>query len=158
MVNSSCGLVGCLLVLLSFSSCGPIVIYEAQQEVDPNGWGYADSIVFSFEVEDTIHAYDLVLEVSHSETFSYENLYTLITTHFPDGRSVEQQLSLELTDQTASWLGNCRGQWCTLAIPIAEQRRFKKPGSYAITIHQHSQAERLEGVGGLELSVQRPVE
>jgi gliding motility-associated lipoprotein GldH len=144
----------CLLLI----SCGPRVIYDQQFDVDVDGWDYADSLTYAIEVVDTTQVYDMLLSVEHSDAFSYENLYAMISTTFPDRRYTQQQVSLQLTDVADAWLGKCSGEYCAVDIPIAERRRFKAPGTYTIAIAQHSRKEQLSGIKSMRLRLQTSAE
>lgn len=143
-----------VLAVVVLAGCGPVVVYEEQFDVAEDGWAYSDSLTYDLEVTDTIQPYDLVLSLAHSDAFSYENLYAMISTTFPDGRYTTQQLSLQLTDAADVWLGKCKDEYCVVDIPIAEHRRFKVPGKYTITIAQHGRQQRLAGIKSLTLRLQ----
>ena len=142
------------VILLSIVGCRPAVIYDQQSVVVEEGWSYRDSLTYQFDVSDTIQQYDIVVTIVHSDAFSYENLYAMINTTFPDGRLTAQQLSLQLTDIADAWLGKCKGEDCTVEIPIASNRRFKEAGTYGISIAQHSRVADLVGIKSLGLRVQ----
>lgn len=133
--------------------CGPVPIYEQSYPIDENGWTYVDSIDFAFTVDNNDLSYNILLDVQHSTAFSFSNLYINIATVFADGKRKEQPVSLQLTDATSSWLGDCDSDYCLLTIPIVEDRKFRAVGDYQLVIRQHSRKQALAGIKGISLSV-----
>ncbi len=136
------------------SSCGPEIIYSHKVPVD-GPWDYNEKINFEFEIADTVPAYDIVLHTTHSKNFAYQNIYTKMTTKFPDGNSTNHLVSLDLTDKLNQWTGNCSGKECTVPIMLSEHIFFKKPGRYTITAEQYGRVDSLDGVTSLELVISK---
>lgn len=129
------------------------MVYERSTAFAPEGWSYADSVRFEYNIVDTTRAYELVLDVHHSADFPYQNFYVLLHTGLPSGKRVSEQLSLQLAGDFGAWLGDCSGNDCTLSIPLLGNARFGDPGTYTLTVEQHSRDEPLQGVNGLGLRV-----
>ena len=143
--------------LLTLTACGPEVIYEQHHDL-PGEWSYADSVAFGYDIADTSRAYDLVLEVDHEDVFATQNLYAQFTTVYPDGSRQTEPLSLELADGSGRWLGDCRGEQCTLSLPLQVSTRYPDPGSYAMVLRQFMRQDSVPGLDGLGLriSVSKP--
>ena len=109
-------------------------------------WSYADSLDFSFRIDDTLQLYDLWLEVEHAVDYPYQNLYTRIHTRFPSGQRLSEPLSLELADKVGRWYGDCSRNSCTLRIPIQQGAFFDQPGNYHITVEQYMRQDPVQGV------------
>lgn len=146
-------LLSALLFLAILSACGPTVIYEQHQELPATGWAYADSARFEFKVPDTGQAYDLVLSLTHSADFPYQNFYVKLHTGFPSGKRTSEQLSLQLAGDFGAWLGDCSGAVCEQEITILRNARFADTGDYYLTVEQFSREEPLAGVGSVGLAV-----
>jgi gliding motility-associated lipoprotein GldH len=133
-------------------SCGPRVIFD--QKVSISGpWLYDNNIKFDFEVTDETKKYDLILILSHSDVFSYENLYINATTVFPDGTKTTNQVSLQLADENGKWLGDCSGNNCTIPLEMSSAAYFKALGKYSISLDQFSRKDSLDGISAIELKV-----
>lgn len=122
-------------------------------ELPDNQWAYEDSIQFNFAIADTLQLYDLVLELKHSTDYAYQNLYTKIHTHFPDGQRLSKPVSLELANAAGEWRGNCNAETCTTPIPIQTGAYFNQPGDYTIVVEQFMRESPVNGVQGLTLKV-----
>lgn len=133
-----------LLALLT--ACGPEVVYQEVRPLAATGWTYADSLSFVYPVIDRSRVYDLVVDVTHSEDFAYQNFYVWLHTTFPNGKRSSEKLSLQLAGDYGAWLGDCSGGSCTLGIPILQQLRYTLTGDYVLTIAQHSRDEPLVGI------------
>ncbi len=132
--------------MLIFSACGKDYIYQEYSELDKAGWKYQNPVSFSFEIRDTTKVYDLLLEVTHADTFAFENAYVKVFTSFPDGKITEQQLSLELAAKNGRWNGNCSGGQCKLLIGLQQGAIFNQSGKYKVSFEQYGRSALLKGI------------
>lgn len=142
-----------LSILLT--ACGPQPLYERSVDFeDGAGWNYADSLTFTYEIEDTTTAYDLVLTVDHTDAFAYQNFYVRLSTHLPNGHVLTQPLSLDLADNFGRWYADCDGiGGCTNEISIQTDTRFEKPGTYQLVVSQFSREDPLPEITGMGFRV-----
>lgn len=145
------------LVFIGLQSCDSNSIYSEKKNI-PNAWTNQDTIAFHYTIKDTVKQNDLLLTVVHDRQFPYENLYVHVNTSFPDGKTSNQLLSLQLTSANNVWMGECSGAQCTLTIPISSHIKFKKPGDYALKIVQDSRKDSLRGIASLQLDINRSEE
>ncbi|MEM6398445.1 MAG: gliding motility lipoprotein GldH [Bacteroidota bacterium] len=146
-----------LLSLAIFSlltSCGPSYVYEEKHEFEEQTWAWKDTIDYTFEVPDTSTIYDLHLIVDHKDYFPSQNTYVKLKLAFPDGARTDEQLSLQLADKLGTWLGSCRGEDCTLDIPIQQGAFFNQAGMYTLTVEQYSRTEDLEGISAMTFALE----
>jgi gliding motility-associated lipoprotein GldH len=140
------------ILFFTLLSCGPKVIFDQKVSVsDP--WLYEKNIKFDFEVTDETKKYDLILILSHSDVFSYENLYINATTVFPDGTKTTNPVSLQLADENGKWLGDCSGDNCKIPVEMSSRAYFKNKGKYSIILQQFSRKDSLDGISAIELKV-----
>jgi len=144
----------CLLSLVFISvACGPDYAYQQTYEIEGDAWSYADSLTFEFEVPDTNTIYDLYLEIKHAADYSNQNLYVRIHTNFPAGQQLTEQVSLELSDK-GRWEGTCRGDWCTVRIPIQSGAYFNQTGAHRFVLEQYMRRNPVEGIRSLGMFIQ----
>ncbi|HMQ09002.1 MAG TPA: gliding motility lipoprotein GldH [Saprospiraceae bacterium] len=143
------------IILILMTSCQSGDGYNEVQWIEDQVWSFDRILNYHFHAPDTSQFYDLVLTIQHDEQYRYQNLYTLITTHFPDGDTVEQMLSLQISDGKGLWLGKCSGGSCTVEINLQQGIRFPHPGRYALELKQHSRDDNLEGIQSVALAVIR---
>lgn len=137
---------------LTLSSCGPNVVYE-QEHIIGGSWKYEQEADFSFDISDSNKEYDLLLTITHSPNFSYQNFYTNITTVFPTGEKFTDPLSIELANKMGSWLSSCDGEECTLHLLLRDDIKFKNVGKYEISFVQDTRDANLKGIQSMKLSL-----
>lgn len=141
-----------LILACIWSSCGPQPIIDQHHEIKEY-WSYNEVHSFDLASMDTIETYDLILQLTHNEAFGYQNLYLNIKTIYPDNKTVEDIVSLELTDGKGQYLGKCRGSNCTTDIMLQESFKFKQNGRHVIEIQQYSRINKLKGIEGIGIQL-----
>lgn len=145
------GFLICAMILLF--SCSEEVFYQESFDVSPAGWDYDDAKVFEFESSDSLSLFDITLDISHTEDYSYENLYILISTSFPDGSVIEDQVSIPFISESGTWQGKGIGEDRQLRVYLQQRTKFKQVGEYTITVAQHSREQVLKGIQQVRLSL-----
>ena len=140
------------IAAISLAACGPRQIFSADRPL-PGYWTYADSVVFAYDIADTSLAYDLELTFDHSDAFAAQNLYAEFVTHYPGGATEREPVSIELADKRGTWLGECSGEDCRLALAIQRGARFPEPGAYGLTLRQYGRSDTLAGIAGIGMRV-----
>ena len=143
-----------LLVLFLFNACGKNYQYQKKYEIEGEKWTYADSLEFSFDIQDTTKIYNLYLELDHSTAYSFQNLYTLIHTTFPSGERLDEKLSLELANRAGAWLGKCNQHYCTLTIPIQQNAYFNQQGRHTIMLEQYMRQDSIPGIRSISFMLE----
>ena len=138
-----------------FSACGPDYLYEQHTEVPNAQWAYRDSMDFSFRIEKTDALYNLYLEFVHADTFATQNIYVQLHTRFPDGKTLKKTISFDLFDEKGAPKGDCSGGKCADRILIQQDAFFETPGEYRIVVEQYTRTERLPGIYGVGLMVEK---
>lgn len=144
---------GTILSLL-FIGCNTDEVIFRQVDEIPNGqWAYGDMYEYAFEVTDTSETYRLLLYLDFSTDYNWENLYTEISTTYPNDSTRTDIVSLELASSTGSWFGDCNAKHCELNIPLQEKVRFPMPGKYRISFEQYMRQEVVEGIKAIGMKV-----
>jgi gliding motility-associated lipoprotein GldH len=138
--------------VLAFSACGDVV-FEQEISIENGLWSYEDTLSYSFPAGDSARFYKMILEITHTVDFKYQNLYLQIHTRFPSGKSTKQVLSIELAEQSGAWLGKCRGKSCKLRIPLIEKMKFPEVGSYTLNIEQYMRESPVAGIERFNLMI-----
>jgi gliding motility-associated lipoprotein GldH len=142
-----------LLCLLGFTACQDSFIYDEAVAPEEVVWTYDQPLSFDFSIQDTSLRYEFLLDVQHSTDYPFQNLYTRITTVFPDETSQQDVISLELAGKLGLWEGKCRGDGCALTIALQERARFDTPGDYQLRFEQYTRQDSLPGVQELRLRI-----
>src|SRR6056297_442230 len=123
-----------LLSILVFSACSLDRITEREVQFSGAGWSDEEVLQSTFTIEDTTRLYNLVLELDHAIDYPNQNLYTMISTGFPDGKTLKKEVSLELASKAGKWYGSCGSEQCRIRIPIQSGAFFNMPGKYTVKI------------------------
>ena len=67
--------------------CGQPPLMADSRDIAMEGWSSAEPVLFHWEIQDTLKRYDVLLDVRHSQTYPYSNLYLFLTYRFPNGKS-----------------------------------------------------------------------
>lgn len=137
---------------LLVASCNSKEIYNHTYTIN-DAWTYADSLVFEYDIQDTLMPYNLTLEVKHSDEYPYENTYILASTVFPDGHRVTNPVSLELANAQGQWVGTCSSHLCKAEIAMANNAYFQSPGKYKLVLSQFSRIDSLKGIEALQFTI-----
>jgi len=139
--------------LVFLTSCGPTPYYENSVDVNAEKWKHDDKIDFVVEALDIESKYIMNLVVSHSQEFSYQNLYLNVTTSFPTQEQTEERLNIELSDKKGQWVGKCNSGICKTKVYMLDNFKFPEKGSYKFSIEQLSREENLQGISELKLEL-----
>lgn len=139
-------------------SCNSNVVYKKEIDLEKSVFSKNDELQFDFEITDTTARYNVELNVNHSEEYSFQNLYVKIKTVFPDSKSTEDIVSLELSKSGTEWQGKCSGGDCTAPIMLVENTKFQTPGKYQLNISQYGRTDDVEGLNSFKLVVKKVVE
>lgn len=134
----------CFLVFFLLG-CGPKIEFQKEINVGDE-WSYSEHMDFTFFVKDTSQVYNLEYLLTHSETYPYQNLYVKINTTYPDGKVIDDILSLQLASTYGEFEGKCASQKCTAPILLQERFRFRQLGQHSVSITQYSRKEDQVGV------------
>jgi len=137
------------LCVFMMTSCEKGVVYKHEVKIE-GIWDYEKSLSFEIPVQDTTTRYDLIAKVTHAADFSYQNFYVALTTSFPDGKELTDDVSFQLADGMGSWQGACSGDKCQVELLLQPSFRFQQVGEYVIGIRNNSR-EELEGIKAVEL-------
>lgn len=142
-----------ILFTLLVISCGDSPKYSKDISIPDGKWTYENPLIYDFEVESTEVLNDLFLSIKYGTDFGYENIYVKIVTEYPTKETTEDVLSLNLTNGSGSFLGDCNSSTCTTDILLQERFRFEEKGKHTIKIYQHGRDAILEPVFGGELRI-----
>lgn len=142
-----------LLIALGFCSCEKKATYSSKIDIEEEFWSYEKQLDFEITPIDTGQVYELQLLLDHTKTYSFENIYLKVFTHFPDGKIKEEQLSIDLANKAGKWIGKCRNDGCQLRVYLLEEFKFPEKGNYRFSFSQHSRTENLKGINSLELKL-----
>ncbi len=144
-----------LTALCLLAACGEKPFYEENREIRGHTWSQADSLEFAVEVTDTVSGYNFFLNLRHTESYEYSNIYVFFTTHFPDGRTSRDTIACTLADENGVWIGKSSGSLVNNRIVFGVKRIFPMAGSYRFVIQQGMRDEELPEVTDVGLCIEK---
>lgn len=144
---------GLLFLCIVFLACEETPFFEKAVDIPNSTWSYDNVIAFPVTVQDTSQFYDLFLNLTHSDTYSHQNLYVKITTAFPKIDDKVEQLSIDLADTKGQWEGKCSGGTCKAKVYLLENFKFADPGKYVFSFEQFTREKELEGIDRVALEI-----
>lgn len=133
--------------------CGDGPKYSEKISITEGKWTYKTPLVYSFDVNSSESLHDLFFSLTYGANFGFQNIYVKIITEYPSSDSTEDVVSLNLTDGSGTFLGDCNSSKCTIDILLQEKFRFKETGKHTISIYQHSRENELNSVFSGELKL-----
>ena len=144
----------CFVLMIFFmASCNKEVVFQEKKDIANETWAYNDTLRFKVEVKDTTGFQTVELNIGYQPTYAYQNIYTQISTTFPDGTTKTAMKSFDLFDNLGNSLGKCSGKDCLLEIVLQEKAKFSQPGTYTFSFVPFMRMDTVGGVRFLEMQV-----
>lgn len=141
--------VTCLSFVIIFTSCRKDILVEEKFEFPNSQWISGDAKSLTISAPDTSDVYNMEIELTHADDYSFQNLYVRLSTIFPSGKADTSVTSLELANPNGSWAGNCNGDKCSLVLPLQTRFTFPEEGKYQWQIAPYMRKDTIEGIRSL---------
>lgn len=143
-----------MLAMTLLTACDNKRIVDVFEPIADKTWSYVDTVSVGFTVEDTTKHYNLYLNVRHSGTYAYRNLYVRMHLTNPEGERGTQVVSFELADAAGKWHGKGLGDLYEYRVKWREGARFKLAGDYQVQIEQFMREDPLPGISDIGLRLE----
>jgi gliding motility-associated lipoprotein GldH len=134
-----------VLLVVLLASCEEKPYFSKKIDLGGN-WNYSEELIFPMEIEQLDQTFDLILSLTYGIDFAYQNIYVKIVTQYPNGKEDEDILSLNLTNGSGLFLGDCSSSKCEIDLLLQEKFKFNEKGKYVITIIQNGREENINEV------------
>jgi gliding motility-associated lipoprotein GldH len=134
-----------ILALCFFQGCLPAPYYQKEEAIPQNAWKYSFKPTFTFEISDTVAAYQPYFIIQHTQAYPYSNIWMWVYIKTPgDTVAKKERVNVILAEQNGQWLGRGMGE-------IWEQRlrlnlgntSFNRKGEYKISFEQNMRVNPL---------------
>ena len=144
-------LLGIPLMLLA--SCGSEIVTSAHRDLDERGWAIGDTVRLEFNVADTAQAYDLAVNLRHTELYTYQNLWLFIQSGDSVSPVPTDTVMACLADDRGQWLGTRTGRYYNGYVIARRGLKFPDAGAYHFAIVHGMRDSVIAGIAdiGLEL-------
>ncbi|MGD1848118.1 MAG: gliding motility lipoprotein GldH [Salibacteraceae bacterium] len=137
------------------TACDSNRVYETNQPLDGEVWPIQKTVRFSVNISDTVSSHALLFNVRNSGRYAYSNLYTYLTTEYPDNRIELDTLEFVLAAPDGKWLGSGLGDIYDNQILFARNVRFPVPGEYTFEFVQGMRVDQLTHLLDVGLRIER---
>ena len=153
ILNTSAFICLLLLPLLLFSSCGKETFFDEMVEIPAHRWSHTDMIQFKVDVKDTVNNFDFFVNIRHTKSYGYSNLFVFLHTIAPDGRKMTDTLEFPMADPEGNYVGDVSGGLVLNRIIVKKQTRFPKSGTYTFVVEQAMREKELEEITDVGLTI-----
>ena len=123
------------LIVFSLFSCTNNVVFQADKEIG-TAWHTDSLATFHFQISDTLSVYSSELNIRHTITYSYQNLYVFVHTTTPIGKTTTDTINCFLADKSGKWKGKGMGDVLNYTTTIKDKETYESSGEYKIEIEQ----------------------
>ncbi len=139
-------IVSFIFVGMVLFSCDKQRYFEQDQPINKGIWYYKDTKSFSFEIKDSLQAFNFFINVRNTVDYPYANLYFFIQSELPDGTLAKDTVECQLADYQGKWLGEGSGELRDNRFILRRNMRFKQKGSYQFLINHGMRTDSLKGI------------
>lgn len=151
---------GKLTAIIAFSiillaSCGEHYDFEKTIESKDGKISWGDQLVMEETFSDTTQKWDVLLDIEHSTSYPFQNVYLKFTTELPNGKVGEQVVGVDLADLAGKWQSDCGWGSCNMEVMLREKLRFTPAGKFKIKVEPYARQNPLEGIHSLKLKIRK---
>jgi gliding motility-associated lipoprotein GldH len=152
MQKSKCWILYTVLVL-SFMSCDSNRVFDDYESLSGE-WDKDNTIEFKVTPPDSTNAYNLYVNLRHTEAYKFSNLFLIVELKYPNGKTLKDTLNYKMANPDGSFLG--------IGFSDIKENKlwykgheapfiFNESGEYSVSI-QHAMREngKIDGVDKLE--------
>ena len=140
--------------LIGLASCREGIIYHQYREINKEFWGKEEAIYFTFRIDDTTTACDILLEVRNDNLYPYQNLWVFCSETSPATSVTQDTLECILADEFGKWHG--KGIVLhQMSFPIRTGHTFPARGEYTFAVRHAMRTGHLRGIRNIGLCVKQ---
>jgi gliding motility-associated lipoprotein GldH len=131
-------------------------VFEKNLEFNDHEWSSTVKPDISFDMTDTVSLYNIYIVLRHTDAYHFNNMYVRATVKEPgnaQGRTGDYDLQLATNGK--GWIGTAMDDIYDARLLIQQKTRFRKPGTYHITLEQLMREDPLKNVLSAGLRVER---
>ena len=139
------------VILLFLFSCDSNRVFEKNISIENNVWTLNQTPSFEYNHIDTISELNMLVNVRHSSSYPFSNLWIFVNTISPDGIIKKDTLECVLAEKNGKWIGNGLGDIWDIQCQF-KTSRLKEDGWYTFKIEQamrHGDLAKIEELPGI---------
>ncbi|OWY23384.1 hypothetical protein BVG80_08645 [Sphingobacteriales bacterium TSM_CSM] len=143
----------CTLLLHACNSGN--TVFEKNAEIPKGNWTYDVKPAFEVPVTDTVSRYNVYVNLRHTNSYTYSNMWVIIYTTLPSGKKLERRTELPLSDKEGKWYGKDSGSIINQQILIQPNAIMPEAGTYRFEFEQNMRVNPLPDVLSIGLSIEK---
>lgn len=145
-----------LPVLVFFlSSCDTHTVFDDNKKFSDDVWKAGQIVRFDVKLEDTVNIHKFYLNIRHTTSYRYANLFLFINTTFPDGSEARDTVECILADPSGKWLGKGISNIRDNQVLLRRGIRFPQKGTYIFEFEQAMREPELKGIMDIGMRIAR---
>ena len=145
-----------VLTLTGFIACQDTqTIVDNNFEIADRNWSYTEKVRVPLIIENTDILYNIHLNLRHTSSYKYSNIFLLIHITSPDGKKTSERKEFKLALPDGQWLGIGSGDMYSYQIPVKENYKFTLKGKYLIELEQNMRDNPLDYVSDAGIRVEK---
>lgn len=154
-------------ISITLFSCDKNRVFDSYATV-PKKWHKDSVITFTFHAPDTIHHYNLFINLRNTSDYKYNNIYLIAALKLPHGKTIIDTLQYEMANKKGEFLG-------TGFSDVKENKlwykghdtpfKFQENGEYEVQLQQAMRENgkvngivNLDGISDVGFRVEKPQE
>ena len=137
------------------AACDPNLVYEQNIELNNLTWHKDSIITINANVEDTISAHNIYVNIRNTSKYEKQNLFLFITTTSPNGTVLKDTLECYLADKRGKWTGSGWGDLFDNQFLYKKNIRFPISGTYKFEYVQGMRVNELKHISDIGLRIEK---
>jgi len=143
-------------MLFMAASCRQVELFEKNIPIPGYEWSAGFPAKGTFEVTDTLAAYNIYLVLRHTDKYEYNNIWLDVGLQAPGDSLSLQKVDLLLGSDATGWEGTGMNDIWEVRKPLAlNYKGFKKKGEYQFTIYNIMRNNPLRHIMSVGLRVEK---
>ncbi len=143
------------LIAILMTACNENVVYESNQRIPGNEWNRSDIHRFEVEIDDTVNAHNLLINVRNTGEYPRSNLFLFVSASSPSGAYTRDTLEFILAEPSGKWLGKGFGSVWQNRFYYRRNVRFPERGIYLFEFEQAMRFDDLPGILDIGLRIEK---
>jgi gliding motility-associated lipoprotein GldH len=132
---------------LCMASCMQLDSFEQSVQIKKHEWRASDKAEVTFNITDTVSAYNVFVVLRHTDAYTYKNIWLRIATRQPGDSSYrDERFELTLQQPDGTWIGTGLNDIWEIRHPLFTNVRFTKLGTYNFQLQQAMRDEPLRHI------------
>jgi gliding motility-associated lipoprotein GldH len=145
-----------IVIVFLVISCKQVDVFEKNTAIPHYKWQHHFSVTGSFNITDTLAAYNLYIVLRHTDAYKYNNIWLNVGLQAPGDTMFFQNVNLTLAADATGWEGSGMNDiWEVRKLLNGQPRRFKKGGEYKFNITQIMRDDPLPDIMSAGLRVKK---